>query len=170
MPRLKAAETHYYKYDQFTQDETGRYMQPDSTNVLGDFGYSGAPVNQNTVAGLVLDAGGTGALLDRLGYERGTREYKSAQRAVQRHLKGTTPKADWKARYEGLIRPPRGHATIKVSGTIRVSEDERERDITMPVDGDVLAALSNPLDAWYGQSFHPEILDLVQVTVTFRPY
>lgn len=150
-----------------------KYRPLPGTNVAGAMGFHTGPVTRMDIATIVTEKGGTGGVLREMGFQVGTKEYRSAQRAVQRHLKGTQAQGGWQQRYQNLLAPPPGTVTVAVNGEIQVSDDIRSRTVRITISGDrpdMQAAMQDPIGAWFDNAgFAPMINNLTSVMVTYQP-
>jgi len=149
-----------------------KYAPEPTTHIVSDLGYHVGPVSTMDIAMIIAERGGTGPILRDMGYQPGTKEYKTAQRAIERHARGTKAGAAYQERYQKLVGPPAGTVAINVAGEIKKSDDVRARDATVVIRGnsqEILAALLDPVGAWHTQGFEAEINHLTSVTINYQP-
>jgi len=154
---------------------TGPDAATEALDAAQDLGIRAGDIDANMIRQLVILDGGTGKIAEEMGYTKGTKEYKSAQRAIQRHQKGTKPTGAWMERYQDLLNQD-GSLSITVEGEIVAyagSEDVRDHcEKTAPrIVGNVSDAVRDPFMSWnqgiQNGSFHPIVNRMDSITVSF---
>ena len=160
---------------------TGPDAATEALDAAQDLGIRAGDIDANMIRQLVILDGGTGKIAEEMGYTKGTKEYKSAQRAIQRHQKGTKPTGAWMERYQDLLNQD-GSLSITVEGEIVAyagSEDVRdhcEKKAPTIVNttknmSNVSNAVQDPLGAWQSElrngQFNPIVNRMDSITVSF---
>lgn len=145
---------------------------------LRDLRREVAPTMRETLSGAIKRHGGPTAVVEQMGLERGTKEYKAAVRHAQRASTQTATekrnvtgvKEKYAALYEKVLGketmqriktgakgapgplPLKGSITMTVAGEIEVSSDIRDRAVAMHVDAKGFDNLmADPIGAWSGK-------------------